>query len=931
MRNVTADRRSGSLRPTHENATPGIGKDTPGKAVPWWVRVGQWIFTVGVVAGFLGPIAAFLGVGPADWSLEGSFPLAVGALAADLPRYIPEAGAGQAPYGTVLLILAAALLTAGAALMARYRWLFPGITAAGAVTVIIMAWRRSEALASFGKALTPVAVDGGDFLQKLWFGAADPPEPVTAAVLAFIVTAAFARYAVQLARGRRRWEWALLLGALPYFNLWLYGEIQTMIWWFAAFAGCMLLLAAGTEGLAMASRGTPQGARPFPMAATWSQAVAFIIITALVATALPAEGSPRSWHWLNEQVQRIIPFAARGPGGGFGGLSSLGNFGGLGGAPGRNVQNLSDMALMLGGPFQAAETELMEVDVSIRKTDGTAHGLWAPDAGAGGTSESTRLLQFGDYELPPTLYMRGLTHTDYNGLSWRPGEQVSRELIGPDGPALAREEAGEQLFSRGRFLVAINQRVRLLNLSTDVLFYTGMAFADPSGGYRQTAGGGIIADNILRPSMVYSVPGYLPQAVPGGLDPGHPESPLDIVRDHEVPHLPRFKSLELSPEELAEYLHLPDTVPARVHSLATELTADAGDAFLAARGIEAYLRRFPYETDVPFPPADQDFVDHFLFDLQQGYCTHYASAMVVMLRSVGIPARLAHGFIVPTDGAGPYTVTAAQAHVWPEAFIPGFGWAEFEPTAAYPSSVATWASSGLGLATDDAPGVGDPGGSLLDPDEIERPTDDEFRLPTGVEIEHTPEEAPGEEQPAPGRAPAAAGGVAAAAALAVAALAVWIAHARRRRLPADPAEAAIKAYGLTRLYVGGAMAAMDPPQREGPSRDIPAESWSETLTAGEFLHRVEHSLPALVEPVADLTEIYEPALFGRLVTDGAGFDAAGPGGGESPHPAAPSAVRPELILQEIVHRLASRIGWWRAAAIQAFPNSPGIHRVLFRR
>lgn len=927
-------------------------KSDPGGAVPLWVRAGQWIFTVGVVAGFLAPVAAFLGLGPGDWVLEGSFTAAVGRMTVTLPRFIPEAGAGRAPYGTVLLILASALLTAGAAAMVRHRWLFPSITGAGAVTVVIMAFRRSPRLADFGRAIGVRAVEMGEFLRDFWFGMAEPPEPVPGIILTAAAAALFARYAVQLARRRRRWEWALVLGALPYFNLWLYGGIRPMLWWFAVFAGSILLLAAGSEGLALASKGMPAGTRPFPIAAAWSQAAVFLVVTAVIASALPAEGSPRSWHWLNEQVQRIIPFAARGPGSVFGGLSSLGSFGGTGGMPGGGVHNLSDTSLMLGGPFQAAETEVMKVDIRPRGSGGTTQGLWSPHAGgpaagATGGREPTHLLELADYELPPTLYMRGLTHTVYDGQSWSPGEQVSRRVIEPGGRGLTPGEAGQQLFSRGPFLVAIDQRIELVNLTTDVLFYVGMAFADPAGGYTQTAGGGIIADKVLRPSMVYTVPGYLPQSMPEGPDPFDDNSSLDIIGDHPLEHLPRYSPSGLTPEELAEYLALPDTVPGRVHRLAVDLTAGTGDMFRAARAIEGYLRRIPYETDVPFAPPDQDFVDHFLFDLQRGYCTHYASAMVVMLRSVGVPARLAHGFIVPADGAPPYSVTAAHAHVWPEAFIPGFGWVEFEPTAAYPSSAATWAATGLGRGADGAAGAGGPGGSVLNPDELERPTDDEFRLAGGIEIEHTPTEAAAEEEAAPIQRPAAAAAMAAAAALAAAVLVIWIIHARRRRLPPEPAAAAVKAYGLTRLYVGGAMAAISPPgggpaTGAGNTMGRRNNGWHESLTAGEFLYHVEQSMPALAEPVADLTHLYEPAAFGR---PGGASPAAPPpehgGAGSPPYDRTPeggghggrdpSAAAPELILQEIVYRLAAGIGWWRAAIIQAFPNSPGLHRALFRR
>jgi transglutaminase-like putative cysteine protease len=134
---------------------------------------------------------------------------------------------------------------------------------------------------------------------------------------------------------------------------------------------------------------------------------------------------------------------------------------------------------------------------------------------------------------------------------------------------------------------------------------------------------------------------------------------------------------------LERYLALPDTVPQRVLSLAGELTADALTPYDKAHVIESYLREFPYTLDVPPPPLDQDVVDYFLFDVQEGYCDYYASAMVVLARAAGVPARLVGGYASGTydEERARYVVTEADAHSWVEVYFPGYGWIEFEPTA----------------------------------------------------------------------------------------------------------------------------------------------------------------------------------------------------------------------------------------------------------
>lgn len=134
------------------------------------------------------------------------------------------------------------------------------------------------------------------------------------------------------------------------------------------------------------------------------------------------------------------------------------------------------------------------------------------------------------------------------------------------------------------------------------------------------------------------------------------------------------------------YLALPGTVPVRVLALARDLTATAPTPYDRARAIEAYLRSFPYDLDLPTPPAGRDVADYFLFELRRGYCDYYATAMVVLARAAGVPARLVVGYAggVADPANDRYLVTEANAHAWPEVYFPGYGWIEFEPTAARP-------------------------------------------------------------------------------------------------------------------------------------------------------------------------------------------------------------------------------------------------------
>jgi hypothetical protein len=142
------------------------------------------------------------------------------------------------------------------------------------------------------------------------------------------------------------------------------------------------------------------------------------------------------------------------------------------------------------------------------------------------------------------------------------------------------------------------------------------------------------------------------------------------------------------PEWLKErYLELPPSLPGRVRDLARSLTHDQPSAFDQAIAIQNYLRTYTYTLDLPAPPVNLDIADYFLFDLKKGYCDYYATAMVVLARAAGIPARFVTGYASGKfdSNLGKYIVTEADAHSWPEIYFPQYGWVEFEPTAGHPA------------------------------------------------------------------------------------------------------------------------------------------------------------------------------------------------------------------------------------------------------
>lgn len=157
----------------------------------------------------------------------------------------------------------------------------------------------------------------------------------------------------------------------------------------------------------------------------------------------------------------------------------------------------------------------------------------------------------------------------------------------------------------------------------------------------------------------------------------------------------RLKEQKRSVHNEDEYTSIPKSLPNRVKDLATEITSDYTNQYDKAKAIEQYFNQndFHYETvNVEVPSKNEDYVDQFLFDTKAGYCDNYSTAMTVMLRTQGIPARWVKGF-TSGDKIGTTTedgetkdvheVTNANAHSWVEVYFEGSGWVPFEPTQGF--------------------------------------------------------------------------------------------------------------------------------------------------------------------------------------------------------------------------------------------------------
>ncbi len=289
-------------------------------------------------------------------------------------------------------------------------------------------------------------------------------------------------------------------------------------------------------------------------------------------------------------------------------------------------------------------------------------------------------------EMPPNpadaslYYWRALTYDEYTGRGWRTGETVKSTY-----------RAGEPIThgaEPSRLRTRLSAHAEALSHSQDVAFTTPTARRTMRQKVQALGDlGGLLyaAGELVTADQDYSV------AWRSHYDLFGAEIKATAYRADSLVSVASEEQLRAAgndyPDWVRErYLALPPEVPTRVLSLAHDLTATEPTSYDQARAIEAYLRTFTYTLDLPAPPPNREVADHFLFDLQQGYCDYYATTMAVLARAGGIPARLAVGYASGTyDPANArYVVTAADAHSWVEAYFPGYGWVAFEPTGGRP-------------------------------------------------------------------------------------------------------------------------------------------------------------------------------------------------------------------------------------------------------
>ncbi len=295
------------------------------------------------------------------------------------------------------------------------------------------------------------------------------------------------------------------------------------------------------------------------------------------------------------------------------------------------------------------------------KASGNFYGTTLPlgqNAAIGDTTVfSVKVLNPPDFS--PRYYWRGRVYDTYTNSAWS-SSSISNRVFNPDNGILNIPDAD----NRSKALMQISN-----SFPTQYLLYapSQLIWVDRPSNIIGVKTGSQLQD-------VLSWETRLP------VHAGDQYQVLSAIGNPSIQQLQAVSSIY--PQWITNSdLQIPDQLRPNFQSLAVNVTTGLNNPFDKANAITDYLRNsIQYSTSLPAAPKNQDPIAWVLFDYKKGFCNYYASAEVLMLRSIGIPARLAVGFAQGEHQNVTYTVRTRDAHAWPEVYFPGVGWVEFEPT-----------------------------------------------------------------------------------------------------------------------------------------------------------------------------------------------------------------------------------------------------------
>ncbi|WP_166395546.1 transglutaminase TgpA family protein [Rubrobacter marinus] len=271
----------------------------------------------------------------------------------------------------------------------------------------------------------------------------------------------------------------------------------------------------------------------------------------------------------------------------------------------------------------------------------------------------------------PTPY-RGVVFDEYNGKGWEIStgdDEGSLETLRSEGPRYDLFAAQNTEPRQGQSR-QVAQVFYVEKDSSNVIFgaFQPETLYFPASGIKVDPYNSLRAPYEIPEGSTYSVISQVPNASPDELRAAGTNYP-GFVTDR--------------------YLGLPASGGERTRELARELTQDASNPYDAVVAMNEHLKNnYPYDLSIPPQRENMDAVEYFLFEERRGYCEQFSSSLAVMARSLGIPARIATGYVSGEYNpfTGLYEVKASDAHAWVEVYFPGHGWSTFDPTPGFDST-----------------------------------------------------------------------------------------------------------------------------------------------------------------------------------------------------------------------------------------------------
>lgn len=274
-------------------------------------------------------------------------------------------------------------------------------------------------------------------------------------------------------------------------------------------------------------------------------------------------------------------------------------------------------------------------------------------------------------ESDTTLLLRGTIKRSYTGYSWVDDQTKARYLYYDFIHSGVRDDVFDADSTDGLDGFSLhNVRVEMLENGTSTLFVSGQMDQfemDLENAVYYNSAGELFLTREVEPGDSYAFTVRLPDS-----DEALVAACLQRADAQDAGY----------GAALADYTALPEGIDSRVYALAVELTQNETSAAGKALAIQEYLaQNYRYTLNGSYPRQGEDFVSWFLLESKEGYCSYYASAMAVLCRIAGLPARYVEGYYVRANAEGETFVSGQNAHAWVEVYLNGLGWIAFDPTA----------------------------------------------------------------------------------------------------------------------------------------------------------------------------------------------------------------------------------------------------------